>query len=58
MAPLLPLTGARQKTFQLDIKPGSFIDGFVEGIVGMTLDQTKEIQGGFPSRLSASGFGR
>jgi trigger factor len=43
-----PFDGGKAEDFQLDIKPGSFIDGFVEGIVGMALDQTKEIQVAFP----------
>ncbi len=43
-----PFEGGQAEDFQLDIKPGSFIDGFVEGIVGMTLEQTKEITVTFP----------
>ncbi|MDA0266394.1 MAG: trigger factor [Cyanobacteria bacterium] len=44
-----PFEGGKAEDFQLDIKPGSFIDGFVEGIVGMTLEQTKEITVTFPA---------
>lgn len=40
--------GGTAEDFQLEIKPGGFIDGFVEGIVGMTLDETKEVAVTFP----------
>lgn len=40
--------GGSAEDFQLDIKPGGFIDGFVEGMVGMSLDETKEIAVAFP----------
>ncbi|RZM82485.1 trigger factor [Leptolyngbya iicbica] len=40
--------GGSAEDFQLDIKEGGFIDGFVEGIVGMSLDETKELSLQFP----------
>ncbi|MBF2035167.1 MAG: trigger factor [Leptolyngbyaceae cyanobacterium T60_A2020_046] len=40
--------GGSAEDFQLDIKPGGFIEGFVEGIVGMTLGETKEVSVTFP----------
>ncbi|MEM9002972.1 MAG: trigger factor [Cyanobacteria bacterium P01_F01_bin.86] len=40
--------GGTAEDFQLEIKPGGFIDGFVEGIVGMALDDTKEVFVSFP----------
>ena len=42
--------GGTAEDFQLEIKPGSFIDGFVEGIVGMSLDETKEVAVTFPEQ--------
>ena len=40
--------GGTAEDFQLEIKPGNFIDGFVEGIVGMNLEETKDIEVAFP----------
>jgi trigger factor len=40
--------GGSAEDFQLELKEGSFIDGFIEGIVGMTLDETKELSLTFP----------
>ncbi|NER80657.1 MAG: trigger factor, partial [Leptolyngbya sp. SIO1D8] len=42
--------GGSAEDFQLEIKPGSFIDGFIEGIVGMSLDETKDISATFPEQ--------
>jgi trigger factor len=40
--------GGSAEDFQLDLKEGGFIDGFVEGIVGMALDDTKVLDLVFP----------
>jgi len=40
--------GGSAEDFQLELKEGGFIDGFVEGIVGMSLDETKELSLRFP----------
>ena len=40
--------GGSAEDFQLEIKEGGFIDGFVEGIVGMNLEETKELSLKFP----------
>jgi trigger factor len=40
--------GGSAEDFQLELKEGGFIDGFVEGIVGMSLDETKELSLTFP----------
>lgn len=40
--------GGTAEDFQLEIKPGGFIDGFVEGIVGMVLDEVKDVEVSFP----------
>jgi trigger factor len=36
--------GGSAQDFQVEIKEGRFIPGFVEGIVGMTLEQTKDVE--------------
>ncbi|MEM6253295.1 MAG: trigger factor [Cyanobacteria bacterium P01_D01_bin.156] len=40
--------GGSAKEFQVEIKEGRFIPGFVEGIVGMELGQTKDVEVSFP----------
>ena len=42
--------GGSAVDFQLELKEGGFIDGFVEGIAGMPLDETKEILVTFPEQ--------
>ncbi|NEP43885.1 MAG: trigger factor, partial [Okeania sp. SIO2H7] len=36
------------KDYELELKQGSFIPGFIEGIVGMSTDETKEFEADFP----------
>lgn len=40
--------GGSAEDFQVELESGGFIDGFVEGIVGMSLDETKDISTTFP----------
>lgn len=40
--------GGSASEFQVEIKEGRFIPGFVEGIVGMELGQTKDVNVAFP----------
>ena len=40
--------GGSATEFQVEIKEGRFIPGFVEGIVGMELGQTKDVEVSFP----------
>lgn len=40
--------GGSAEDFQLELKEGGFIDGFVEGIIGMAIDETKELSLTFP----------
>ena len=40
--------GGSAEDFQVEIKEGRFIPGFVEGIIGMALDETKEVEVAFP----------
>ncbi len=44
-----PLEGIAAQDFQLELKEENFLPGFVAGIVGMTLDETKEITATFPA---------
>ncbi|MBD2260292.1 trigger factor [Pseudanabaena sp. FACHB-2040] len=41
-------SGGSAQDFQVELQDGRFIEGFVQGIVGMTLDETKEIEVTFP----------
>ncbi|NJM98198.1 MAG: trigger factor [Phormidesmis sp. RL_2_1] len=41
--------GGSASDFQVEIKEGRFIPGFVEGIVGMTLAETKDVEVTFPA---------
>jgi trigger factor len=43
-----PFEGGSAQEFQVEIKEGRFIPGFVEGIVGMELGQTKDVAVTFP----------
>ncbi|MGB3296387.1 MAG: trigger factor [Phormidesmis sp.] len=40
--------GGSAQDFQVEIKEGRFIPGFVEGIVGMALDEVKDVEVSFP----------
>jgi trigger factor len=42
------IPGGSAENYQMEIAPGRFIEGFVEGIVGMNLGETKEISVDFP----------
>lgn len=42
------IPGAQAEDFQLELIEGRFIEGFIDGIVGMQVDQTKEIPAVFP----------
>lgn len=41
--------GGKAQDFQMELKAGQFIPGFIEGIVGMNPEETKEISAQFPS---------
>lgn len=43
-----PFEGGSAEDFQLELKEGGFIEGFVEGIIGMSIDETKELSLEFP----------
>ena len=40
--------GGSAQDFQIEMKEGQFIEGFIEGIVGMNLEEAKEISVTFP----------
>ena len=42
------IPGASATDFQVELQPGRFIEGFVDGIVGMNPGETKEIPAQFP----------
>jgi trigger factor len=42
------IPGASATDFQVEIQPGRFIEGFVEGVVGMNPGESKEIETRFP----------
>lgn len=42
------IPGGKAENYQIEITPGRFIPGFVEGIVGMNIGETKEISVNFP----------
>ncbi|PSN20197.1 trigger factor [filamentous cyanobacterium CCP5] len=41
-------TGGSAEDFQVDLEDGKFIGGFIQGIVGMAIDETKEVEVTFP----------
>lgn len=43
-----PLPGGEANDFQLELEEGRFIKGFIDGIIGMKLDETKEVLVKFP----------
>lgn len=45
---LEPFEGGEASDFQVEIAEGRFIPGFVEGMVGMALDETKDLELSFP----------
>jgi len=42
------IPGGQAQDFQIELSEGQFIEGFVEGILGMTVDEIKEIPVVFP----------
>ncbi len=45
---LEPFEGGQGTDFELDLNPDNFIPGFVSGIVGMALEETKDVEATFP----------
>ena len=42
------IPGAQATDFQVELQQGRFVEGFVDGIVGMSLGETKEVDAQFP----------
>jgi len=49
-----PVPGGEATGFQVELAPGKFIEGFVDGMVGMQLGETKEVQAQFPDTYPQS----
>lgn len=45
----LEIPGGQASDFQLELVEGRFVPGFVDGVIGMNLDQTKEVPVDFPA---------
>jgi trigger factor len=44
-----PIPGGEATDFQVELQEGRFIEGFIDGIVGMNIGETKQIDAKFPS---------
>lgn len=42
------IPGGQATDFQVELEPGRFIEGFIDGMVGMNVGETKEIDAQFP----------
>lgn len=42
------IPGGQATDFQVELQPGRFIEGFIDGMVGMNVGETKEIDAQFP----------
>ncbi len=42
------IPGGQAQDFQIELVEGQFVEGFVDGIIGMTIDETKEVPVVFP----------
>lgn len=45
----IEIPGGSAQDFQLELKEGQFIEGFIEGVVGMQAGETKEVKVTFPT---------
>jgi len=48
-----PVPGGEAENFQVELQPGKFIEGFIDGIVGMNPGDTKEVPVQFPTDYAA-----
>jgi len=44
----IPIPGGSATDFQIDLEEGRFIEGFIDGVVGMTPGETKAVEASFP----------
>lgn len=49
----IEIPGGEAKDFELELKPGGFVPGFIEGIIGMNIEETKEVNVKFPADYAA-----
>lgn len=51
-----PIPGGEATDFQVELNEGRFIEGFIDGIVGMNIGETKEVDAKFPSEYPQPEF--
>lgn len=51
-----PIPGGEATDFQVELNEGRFIEGFIDGIVGMNIGETKEVDAKFPSEYPQTEF--
>ena len=51
-----PIPGGEATDFQVELNEGKFIEGFIDGIVGMNIGETKEVDAKFPSEYPQPEF--
>ncbi|MGB3614800.1 MAG: trigger factor [Elainellaceae cyanobacterium] len=44
----IPIPGGSATDFQIDLEEGRFIEGFIEGVIGMTPGESKAVEASFP----------
>ncbi len=42
------IEGGAATDFQIELTPGRFVEGFIEGVIGMAIDETREVSVQFP----------
>ncbi len=50
------IPGGQATDFQVELQEGRFIEGFIDGIVGMNIGETKEVDAKFPSEYPQPEF--
>lgn len=50
------IPGGEATDFQVELNEGKFIEGFIDGIVGMNIGETKEVDAKFPSEYPQAEF--
>ncbi|MBD2101295.1 trigger factor [Leptolyngbya sp. FACHB-261] len=43
-----PIEGGKAEDFQIELSEGRFVEGFIEGVVGMAINETREVPVKFP----------
>lgn len=55
-AELEEIPGGQATDFQLELTPGRFIEGFIEGVIAMQVGETKEVTVSFPADYMEEAF--